>query len=66
MSHHTGLFHDSALIVLPLQSDEINHIPADRAAAHGYLGDKRGFLNFFHRFTEINVCFHLSRSPTLL
>lgn len=66
MSHHTGLFHDSALIVLPLQSDEINHIPADRAAAQSYLADKRGFLNFFHPFTEINVCFHLSCCTMLL
>lgn len=66
MSHHTGLFHDSALIVLLLQSDEINYIPADRAAAQSYLADKTGFLDFFHPFTEINVCFHLSRCPTLL
>lgn len=57
-SHHAGLFQDSARIVLPLQSDEINPTPGDRAA-HSYLADKRGFLNLFHPFTEIKVCFHL-------
>lgn len=45
----------------PLQSDEINPMPGDRAA-HSYLADKRRFLNFFHPFTEIKVRFHLPPS----